>query len=217
MENIAKFALTHKDVLSKQNAFSAFETIVDQLTDSQKIDYERELATLYLKFFKAETAKKISDPYLIIGQFTADKDVRYYLNYVYVTEQNIIASNGHYLATMPNSEKLESGFYDTKQKLKLENFDFARYPSFNKVFEGEWGDVDINDIVDIKILMTNDKKPKPYNCIKIGEHYYQESYVQKVKNFYQSGIVEQNNTNGALKIIDEKTNITFILMPIKVD
>lgn len=216
MKNIAITAIKHRDILSKQNAFTAFETIVNQLSDSQKIDYERELATLYLKFFRAETAKKISNPFLIIGQFAAKEDVRFYLNYVHVSEDLIVASNGYYLATMPNTEKLEPGFYDTKQKLKLENFDFARYPKFDKVLEGEWKIVDINDIIDVKILMTKEKKPKPYNCVKIGSHYYQESYIQKIKNFYHSGMIEQNNI-GTLKIYDDKTGITFILMPTRVD
>jgi len=109
--------------------------IIDLINGEELTD--QNLAELY-KFFMPPIPKAKKTPEQWVATAIGDKDVRFYLNYVYVDKEWVIGSNGHHLHRVHNDNNLEPGYYLPSpaggQGIVLaEPPDFATYPQVESV------------------------------------------------------------------------------------
>jgi len=99
---------------NKASAFAALQRIVKDL-DWDALDDRGEslqdLARLYAHFLPAAPVKA-KTPFAWCAKAIGIDDKREHLNYVYVTEAEIVGTDGHSLHVAPNSNGMEPGFYD---------------------------------------------------------------------------------------------------------
>jgi len=108
----------------------AFALVKDLLTETPSFTAgisPRQAGEL-LRFFAPAIPKKPQTALDWVRGAVAKKDIRYYLNYIYVTEEDIVATNGAMLRVTPNKNGMPPGFYDplTMQKCTLDAA--TRYP-----------------------------------------------------------------------------------------
>lgn len=139
--SLAKLATGQKKP-TKSQAFS----IIKLLAADHGLENDPDMAKLYA-YFLPPLPKKAKTPFEWVARAMADKDIRYYLNYVYITDKVIVATDGHRLHIVNNDDQLEPGFYN-KAGDKVESPGFAPYPDYERV---------IPDIKDIEPITMSTK------------------------------------------------------------
>lgn len=113
----------------------AFEMVKELATTLEGVDDSgdalRNLAALYAYFMPA-APKKAKTPFQWVALAMGKQDVRYYLNYVHVTENHIEATDGHRMHKTPNHDSLPAGFYNAAGD-KVKAPDFANFPDTGRV------------------------------------------------------------------------------------
>jgi len=92
---------------------------------------EAALAKLY-QFFTPPLPAKPKDAWQWIAKAMGKNDIRYYLNYVYVTADTICATDGHRLHIMKNHSAFPVGYYDSNKVLAFPE-NYAKYPDITRV------------------------------------------------------------------------------------
>jgi len=216
MKDLAKYAVNNRAILLKnRDPFTAFTEIFDTLSDGQKTALRPQLARLYLQNFKApakENGKLATMKALAL--FVGVKDDWYYLHYVYVNADRIgVASDGSTLLLTNRPLNLEPGFYDPKTGVLAHDPSYARFPDFGRVFnEVKQTGKPANTDAPEEIMPVAQTGAKPYQIVKIGGHWYQQSYINRVKRVIPHGDAVIS-AKGTLMIADE--TYTTIVMPYK--
>lgn len=89
------------------------------------------LALLY-NYFMPAIPKRPKTPFNWVATAAGVADVRYYLNYIYVTEKRIVATDGNSLHVTKNVEKSIPGYY-LSNGAWFEKCSWARYPDIDRV------------------------------------------------------------------------------------
>lgn len=173
---------------------------------------DKDMAELY-KFFMPPIPKTKKTPEQWAASAIAKKDVRYYLNYVYIDKDWVIGTNGHCLHRVPNTNNLEPGYYLPSPAgehgiVLAEPPDFATYPKVERVIPTSKKDGEKFTVDDLRIdkepLMKGSSKmldvykfPKRLiedECVSINYEYLNnltavpgfddaELYIYPVKNY----------------------------------
>lgn len=137
IHELAAQAIKNQDFYKKHYApMECLAQAVDRMTDDcvNETFILKTLAPIYLALGpKSRSAKKNPTGLARYALFAADKDTRFYLNYIHVTQTHIVASDGCTLLVGPNDENLEPGYYCPKHLVRLHEPDFAKYPSLERV------------------------------------------------------------------------------------
>ena len=120
---------------SKAKALDALKAVIDAGTLEGS---EHHLAALYAFFMPTgpniKTAAK--DNFAWVALAAAKNDVRDYLNYVYVNEEHITATDGHRMHRAPNLDGLAPGFYHPNGE-KAGEPDWQLFPDVDRIVPSE--------------------------------------------------------------------------------
>ncbi len=137
-EQIAELARGVPKPTDKALAFKALQELIHTMDEVLGESYNRmggetalAFARLYAHFLP-KPGKRARTTWQWVAMAMAKNDVRHYLNYVYVTEDEIVATDGHRLHIAPNVEGLTPGYYDAAGN-RIHAPDYARYPDFKRV------------------------------------------------------------------------------------
>jgi hypothetical protein len=109
--------------LKKADVFEALLKLIENDTNEGNAPT---FAYLYSQFQPARTAKP-KNVFQWVAKAMAKKDVRFYLNYVYIDDEYVVATDGHRLHLTPNNELLAQGHYDRNEnKIDIDE-KFANY------------------------------------------------------------------------------------------
>lgn len=127
----------------KVDAQVILKTLADQYPESIP-----DLAKLYT-YFMPPLPKKVTSNFQWVAQAMARKDVRYYLNYVYVTSSQFICTDGHRLHVAPNDTGLVPGFYFANGDIAHDT-DYAKFPDWERILNPD-KEFTINIDTDLKL------------------------------------------------------------------
>lgn len=135
MTNVNQVAAIARDVpkkTSKKKAFEAVEDMVNQLEASGGMTDEMQwdLSRLWAHFMPGKIARPRT-AFDWVAKAQAKNDVRYYLRYIKVDEDSIVATDGHRLHIAPNDEGLSPGFYG-HEKAMLEEAESMQFPNIER-------------------------------------------------------------------------------------
>ncbi len=137
-EQIAELARGVPKPSDKGMAFAALREIIEHTQSDPNGPYREgdgdlllDLARLYAHFLP-KPGKRARTTWQWVAMAMAKNDVRHYLCYVYVTEDEIVATDGHRLHVAPNVEGLTPGYYDAAGN-RIHAPDYARYPEYKRV------------------------------------------------------------------------------------
>lgn len=123
INDIATHAAKFDKRTTKYEAYNIIREVINQ--HGTVTDYD--LAKLY-QFFMPPVPKQKND-FDWVYQAVGTEEARYYLNYVYVDDTVMVATDGHRLHLAPNPE-LANGFYDKMQnKIDID----ATFPDYTRV------------------------------------------------------------------------------------
>ncbi len=111
---------------SKAACFNAFKSALENDGQLNVMD----MAKLYRHFMPAIPAKPKTD-FQWVALAMGNKDVRYYLNFVYSDGKRLMATDGHRLHLV-YTDDYKPGFYD-KAGTWLHDTDFAKFPDVNRI------------------------------------------------------------------------------------
>ena len=134
MNNITTTAARMKKP-TKAKALDALKATLDSGTIDGN---EHHLAVLYSFFMPPGPSTKAAekDNFAWVALATSKDDVRDYLNYVYVTEDHITATDGHRMHRVPNLDGMEPGFYHPNGE-KAGDSDWQKFPDVERVIPTE--------------------------------------------------------------------------------
>ena len=210
LSNIINLANANERALKKLDVNQALLTVINAIPEDADTDTVQALATLYLKLFKkSKSNKKNKSPLEVCSHFVGKKDVRYYLNIIKVTEDSIVASNGHILAWYDAPTGLEDGFYDPKALIRTGELE--AYPSFDRVFEQ-------TIIMSKETLDPEERKifecKKPYEIVRLGEMWYKAEYIDLIASI----LTEESYTVDIAEecVVIKQGNFKFVCMAMKI-
>jgi hypothetical protein len=184
LNTVAQIAATTR--IKDKTSFQALSTVIDLMSDNtfELLEVQIALARLYSEFFKPFESSKVDkniDILKTVAKFAAAKDIRFYLNYIYVNpERTAIASDGTMLIMTKGPVNLEPGFYDPKLLVKSQ--DEMKYPDFTRILNTKDQApkfAHLSQVDDIKVNVPN--KGKPWEAIKIGSQWYQSKLIKKAQ------------------------------------
>lgn len=126
MSTLIKLAIDNK-APSKSIAQVIIRDLAEQHPDSL-----RDLARLYA-YFMPPKPKKPKTTLQWVALAAGVKDIRYYLNYVYVTAEHLTATDGHRLHRAPNTDNLAPGYYHPITGDFAHPPEYSEYPDTAKV------------------------------------------------------------------------------------
>lgn len=133
VNRVAKLAREVPKKTSKKLAFESVEEVVSELQQAGLMTEELQAnMTRLWAHFLPNKPRKPKSAFDWAAKAMAKKDVRYYLEYVRVTEDKITATDGHRVHFAPNTEGLPAGYYG-HEKVMLENLDAMKYPDTNRI------------------------------------------------------------------------------------
>ena len=203
--NIAAMAEQYKKP-SKADA----QNMVKALYESATNDADRaKLAQLY-KFYVPTATKKPKTVFDWVALAMGKKDVREYLNYVYVTESHITATDGHRMHRVPNNTALSVGFYNKGGDL-VHGEDFAKFPDVARI---------IPSVMDRAIVYTQDGIE-----LQVGEIQGTVTYIlpngAHVNKKYYDDVVAYGNVTFYLSdspndsVLVKRGEHTAVVMPMR--
>jgi hypothetical protein len=201
--------------VKKPTKDKAFDTLLSLLKGA---DVSRQAQAGLIKFFIPPVPSRAKTALDWVKRHTGQKDVRHYLNYFYVSGNDIVSTNGHYLAYTPNVFDIDDGFYNPKTGLK-EDIQ-ARYPDYNRVIPKLDGNyVDLSHCVS-KVCAT--KSTKLSKFIRVFELPDGTLYAVNTEYYdsiisHPSGLVSMvtKGTGEAIRL-DFKDGSVGVLMPMRV-
>lgn len=147
MDNRTKIA-TAATVVKKANKKAAFDILLS-IIDSEERPSDIDLAALYSFFLPPVT--KIKTPFDWLVKARANKDVRYYLNYVFSDGKRSMATNGHTLHVI-DSERVEGFYNDAGQR--VDNGDMGKFPDIDRVIPENDGTRTVLNVSELKLTVS---------------------------------------------------------------
>lgn len=194
------------------NLFETNEDLLNQVNEAQP----QLLATLY-KYLSPAKSKLLKQPIDILKQTMAVNDVRYFLNYIYVSkdESDIVSANGHMISKMPNTLNLTHGFYD--RNLIQIDVD-GTFPDYNQVINKKENTIE----VELKDCTLEIDKKRGVEKISIPtgfgyDIHFNFGYVKRVmgKNFQKFSLSFNDKASSGTFINPDFPEVEIIIMPIK--
>lgn len=138
LEIIAESSRSVPQKSRKADAYDALKRVIFAIEDSNTF-VERndmtavhaDLARLYAHFLPS-LPKRPKTAFDWCAKAMSKDDVRHYLRYVYVTDEEIMATDGHRLHIAPNADNLEPGFYGA-EGVRLHPPSYSAYPDTKRV------------------------------------------------------------------------------------
>ncbi len=214
INDLVQFAASKAVKKPKKDA--AFDALL-RLIKGDDVTYNEKAGLV--SYFIPPVPKKSADTLGWIKKHTAQQDVRFYLNYFYVSGTHIVSTNGHYLAKTENIYGLENGFYNPKTGLK-ENID-ARFPEYNRVIPSE--EKTIISLHHCPSAVYATKKQKFAKFVRVFtlpdglKMAFNNQYYESICS-NPSGVLSMRTADAtsAMKIIFNDLSIG-VLMPMRVD
>lgn len=226
-EAITAEAYRHRIAGNKSNrddALKALKKLTEELEmhHGDRLPGDVELHTL-ANFFLPTLTKKPKDLWEWVAKAAGTDDVRYYLNYVHVSEKWIEATDGHRLHRIPNAEGIEPGYYQpaTRQKMEVD----GKFPDTDRVIPGIAAMEAREDVqLDQFEQMTfPDNRPKYRNYLKLGQSAMNQRYVEEALRFptpvgSQSKVTAYlpDNASSSVRFDFGDTGAIAIVMPARV-
>lgn len=176
-------------------------------------DADRErLAALYCHFTPPQPKVAKTD-WQWVALAMGKKDIRFYLNYVHVDERRIVATDGHRLHTIPNTENLAPGFYLANGD-RVEDPSFAKYPDIDRAIPR--GDSRTETRVTLTSLEVRQVSRGVY-CYVIpleqGSAGLDKRYLDAVVNGAKEATLLLGGSNDAVRI--DYGARTAVIMPVR--
>jgi hypothetical protein len=211
--NINRVAQLANDI-KKPNKALMFESLVKLIESDDNESNLMLLANMY-QYFTPPTPKTIKTPLDIAKHSMAKKDVRFYLKYIYVNENHIVATNGHVITCYDNNDNYKPGFYD-KNMILVEDQSYARFPNYERaIVTTDLIPFDINSL-ELMHQSTGDVYHAPTLDTASKSQGYKKEYIDIIKAFIKhndNGIFEASALNGSLKYT--KDDLIYIVMPMR--
>jgi len=219
--NLTELLSINTKKLTKINAFKA----IVQAIEDKDIELTHELKSALKTIYPATKAKNVTDYWKLLCKFSGKKDIRYYLNGIYVKDKNtLIASNGHTLCVVEfddfnNSHGLTVGaLYEAQNEkvVAIEAGDF-KYPDFSKLFKNNYKKI----ALDFEGIHNGyDKSVDNQNYNKVENSYFLNTYLKFIpKNITTAEYCTDDSRSivgsGCLKTTIETSayTATIIIMP----
>lgn len=195
----------NSDKPNKANAQVILKTLAEQYPESIP-----DLAKLYT-YFMPPLPKKVTSNFQWVAQAIGRKDVRYYLNYVYVTSSQFIGTDGHRLHVAPNDTGLVPGFYFANGDMAHDT-DYAIYPDWERILNPD-KEFTINIDTDLKLYDLNQVNPKwlAYVIQDIGVN---KVYLDQAVNGLDNPTIALHKDKKQFKIVSGDR--MAIVMPLRV-
>ena len=127
-------SITLNPNVKKASRSAIFSQIREKLRESQDGNESSftstELETMF-KYFMPAIPKKAKTQFQRVAKFAATKDLRSFLNYVYVEDGFIMATNGHILIKEKDDSGRDNGYYCPKSGERVS--ESSQYPDINKI------------------------------------------------------------------------------------
>lgn len=207
----------------KTTKIKAFDILKLALEDSN-LEFTEELSSALKTIYPATKAKDIKDYWSLLMKFAGKKDIRYYLNGIYVKDnKTLVSSNGHTLCSVEftseeyHNLKVGALYENNKNKIIVEGQDQVKYPVFKTLIETTFKGVEIS--LD-SINNGYDKVVNGMHYNKVGGHYYLNDSLKLIPAKFNDSYVSCDNDKAinVLKVVIVKDDyiITLYIMPARI-
>ena len=183
---------------SKSNIFG----YVQALTRGEELD-NYQLSEM-LRYFAPKIPAKPKNIFDWCRQAVAKKDVRCYLNAVYVDSGIVHGCNGHIILRGVSSQ-YDDGYYCPKTKEKMESQ--GRYPDVDRIFPDRKTPIDMPNNPPLRLHMGVER-------VTIGEYEYDNRYYKILTNCPTDFYLSQS-ADGRLVLTSYPGDVSGIIMPMK--
>ncbi len=208
MSNLIRTAYETKKP-NKHEAMAYIQSLYEQYP-------EQEYALAHLAaYFMPSAPKTPKDSFTWVAKAVSTDEVKYHLNFVYVDEGFVIATNGHSMHRCVNRDSLAPGFYCPKTKEKLYSPEEFVFPDYARVVDPVLATVHNHSrIVKTELVKvdkgTNTLELTSYTGIKC--HVNQKYYADATS--YESGCVFIKSNLDPILMFGDAFCIA-LLMPIR--
>lgn len=176
INNIVSVAHSLEKNATKRDAITDLHDVIMTLSDDPEIfEYNLlgiRLATIYRQLMVNIPTTKSDTKW--VSRAMAKGDVRLHLNFIFVNEKHMVASNGHRIHIVPNRDDLPTGFYD--KNMKKVSDDVSDYPKYEILHNENMTDR----------LVVRSLKAKPYAgdevALNVEGHWYNRKYFLQATN-----------------------------------
>lgn len=214
-ENVIEIA-SQAHQLEKQNtkshAFQSLMSLIEGLDLPELSGHnERDLVELYSHFLPKPVHKKAAFDW--VAQAMAKDNMRYFLEYVFVNKEHIVASDGHRLHCIPNTEGLKPGYYDKKKKYVtgenmsvFPDYEYLISPPSDKEYER----------INVKELKLRPYSPGAVDhLIIINDHHYNYKYFLEIVGKSNQVNIILSDSGTLFAESPEHTGGRVVLMPVR--
>jgi len=201
MTTLIKLAIANK-APSKAGAQEIIRALAEQHPDSL-----RDLARLYA-YFMPPKPKKPKTAFQWVSAAAGVKDIRYYLNYVYVTAEHLTASDGHRLHRAPNTDKLAPGYYHPITGDLAHPPEYAVYPDTAKVIPAPGESVPFS-LADAEPCESRHGGP----CYTVSGATMNARYLQDAMAFMPAARIQITGADQAVRLDDG--DLLAVIMPLR--
>ena len=200
MTTLIKLAIDNK-APSKAGAQDIIRDLAEQHPDSV-----RELARLYA-YFMPPKPKKPKTPFQWVAMAAGVKDIRYYLNCVYVTAEHLTATDGHRLHRAPNTDNLAPGYYHPTTGDLVHPPEYSAYPDTAKVIPAPGKSVPF-ELTDAAPGESRDGRP----CYTVSGAAMNARYLQDAMTFMPAAQIQITASDKAVRLDDG--DLLAVIMPL---
>ena len=201
MSTLINLAIENK-APSKAIAQGIIRDLAEQHPDSV-----RELAQLYA-YFMPPKPKTPKTAFQWVAMAAGVKDIRYYLNYVYVTAEHLAATDGHRLHRAPNTDNLAPGYYHPITGDFAHPPEYSEYPDTAKVIPSPGESVPFK-FTDAKPGESRDGTP----CYAIFSVVMNARYLRDAMAFMPSARIQITGADQAVRLDDG--DLLAVIMPLR--
>lgn len=197
---------------TKSQAFQSLMSLIEGL-DLPELSgqNEQDLVELYSHFLPKPAHKKTAFDW--VAQVTAKDDVKYFLKYVFVNKEHIVASDDNRLHCIPNTEGLEPGYYDKKKKFVTDD-NMSVFPDYKYLIsppsDKEYERINVKEL-----------KLRPYSpgavdhLIIINDHHYNYKYFLEIVGKSNQVNIILSDSGRLFAESPEHTGGRVVLMPVR--
>lgn len=201
MTTLIKLAIDNK-APSKAIAQGIIRDLAEQHPDSV-----RELAQLYA-YFMPPKPKKPKTAFQWVSAAAGVKDIRYYLNYVYVTAEHLTATDGHRLHRAPNTDNLAPGYYHPITGDLAHPPEYSKYPDTAQVIPVP-GESARFCLIDAEPVEGPDGRP----CYAVSGATLNARYLQDAMAFMPAARIQITGADQAVRLDDG--DLLAVIMPLR--
>lgn len=183
MMNLAQMTSTHSiRKPTKAQAQAMVKELANRLGEENP-RIVKDLASLYA-FFMPPKVKKPKTSFDWVALAMGNKDIRHYLNYVHVTSQYVMATDGHRMHRALNTTGLSPGFY-LRNGDKAHEPDYARFPDVDRVIPSKASRTHVHTVKfnDLPVADHEKTATKAFSCCtlphgtKVDKQYLEQAFA----------------------------------------